>query len=367
MGTVSKDQGGSAFAAITFPRLGHFRPMHLMGKLHRNAISGEVRMRGAEKFPDYGLVDLYTRPVLANTFGQYVTDEYLFRPVPLAHRTWIYHTYFREQVQTESPSEIAMLKMALSERCIDAPIDAGRWSPIMCFAWTTLATSLTGNYIIVVPAVFCFFALYLLSQLANAPGWYKYERIVSLPLRLAFLGLVFWQVSTSDVVAVIGTVLVVLLSAVDFALGDLSQLLSYRHLCAYEVLSMLPNRVLICQRRGAAHFEDTFGDRGLVPEAISGMGSWARSFTLIADMHGLLFELRPMSQADWQALRIRIDTNRKVPPFVGLDIYSDHCQTAREREAQLKAMRLGAGERADTDKYKGPPMMQLTQSFTQGA
>jgi len=363
MGVVNKE---AAFGAITFARCPHFHPTHLMGKLYRRAISGEVRMCGAEDFPDYGLVDLYTRPVLESTFGQYVTDEYLFRPVPLAHRTWIYHTYFREQLQTKSPSEIAMLEMALSERCIDAPMDAGRWSPVMCFAWTALATSLTGNYFIVVPAIVCFALLYLLSKLSNSPGWYKYERIVSFPLRFAFLAFVFMQVDTSDAVAVIGAALVVLFSAIDVIWGDISQLFAYRHLCAYDVLSVLPNRVLICQRRGAAHLEDTFGDRGLVPEAITGIGSWARTFTMIADIHGLLFELRPMSQADWQALRIRIDTGRKPPLFVGLDVYTHKCKTAREREAQLQAMRLGVGQRVDTDKYAGPPMMRLT-NFSQPA
>merc|ERR1712094_44902 len=55
-------------------------------------------------------------------------DCYLFKPIPMMYRTWIYHDFFRQGKQLTGPT--AGAKVVLNWRCIDAPVNvaAGRQS-----------------------------------------------------------------------------------------------------------------------------------------------------------------------------------------------------------------------------------------------
>lgn len=54
---------------------------------------------------------------------------------PLMYRTWIYHdTIVKVSKIGQSHDENGVLRHVLSQRCIDAPINGGRSSPLMCLA-----------------------------------------------------------------------------------------------------------------------------------------------------------------------------------------------------------------------------------------
>ncbi|OLP93923.1 hypothetical protein AK812_SmicGene24098 [Symbiodinium microadriaticum] len=64
--------------------------------------------------------------------------------------------------------------------------------------------------------------------------------------------------------------------------AEVFSLWSYRFECSYKVLDELPDRVFLCSRRGAAHLDDVMGARL----------AWDPRYSLIADIRGLLCELR---------------------------------------------------------------------------
>ncbi|CAE7747140.1 unnamed protein product, partial [Symbiodinium sp. CCMP2456] len=78
---------------------------------------------------------------------------------------------------------------------------------------------------------------------------------------------------------------------VDFVFGDMFMLWSYRFECSYKVLDELPDRVFLCSRRGAAHLDDVMGARLAISTEVTG-SAWDPRYSLIADIRGLLCELR---------------------------------------------------------------------------
>merc|ERR1719188_2476451 len=160
-----------------------------------------------------------------------------------------------------------MVKYVLNQHVIDAPVKAGRWSPLMSYVPGALGASLTGNHFVAVLSVGLLFVLYGLARIFNSPSLYRYGRVVSLPARIAWFILVILQLdSIKDALNVIGFIIALGAFVVDLILGDLATVLDYRYTCNYEVIRILPNRVFICKRKGAAHYEDEFGSRGEVHE-----------------------------------------------------------------------------------------------------
>merc|ERR1740123_2045900 len=95
----------------------------------------------------------------------------------------------------------------------------------------------------------------------NIPERYWYVRLWSLPMRVSFLGVIAWRLlaAESNAMAFIAFLACMALYAVDFVLGDLSAVQNYRHHCSYEVIRILPNRVILCKRHGAAHYAEENG------------------------------------------------------------------------------------------------------------
>merc|ERR1719277_499494 len=158
-------------------------------------------------------------------------------------------------------------------------------------------------------------------------------------MRLAFLYLICVRVQVANAMAIFGYCVAAALMIVDFFAGDLQTLMWYRLNCSYEIIKILPNRVFICRRHGASHQEDVFGGRGRVAESITGLGAWQRSFYIIADIHGVLAELRPVNRETWLSIYDeQCDTSRPLS-FQGVDVFTeDHPAIgafgARYRERQ---------------------------------
>jgi len=329
----------SGFGVISFRRMRHWDASALMGTCSRSFITGEVHLRNMADFPDYSIVDLYSRHQLSGGVSSHAADGYLFRPVPLAYRTWIYHSFFQEKKGFEDTSESGMMSRVLAERCIDAPVGAGRWSPVMSSVPMALATCLMGDLALAVSGILLVFAVYYITASTNTPSLYRYTRPISLPARACFVCILLLRVQFSDVVAIIGLVVAIAAFLNDLLMGDLKAVQNYRHMCSYEILRVLPKRVFVCRRNGAAHLEDEFGSRGVVSPDISGIGSWEQTYSLIADMHGILVELRPMSEEDWARLRVEYEQRRQGMSFAGLDVYNDKMPSAYKLDEATAIMK----------------------------
>jgi len=308
----------------------------LMGTAWRSSMTGQVHIPPEElkQFPNFSVVDLWTRePRLSGTLEHYNKDEYLFRPVPLLYRTWIYHYYYTTKHVHPEPDEHGMMKSVLEHMCIDARTHAGRWSSLVFVAPGVFFTCTTGNMAVVVPGLFLVAIIFAVDRLANTPAQYGFTRVYTSFVRLPYFILCLVHLGQS-VFAAIGLTIAIFLLGLDIFFGDFEMLRNSRLNCQYEVIRALPNRVLVCRRHGAVQNEKIYGLRGQVDECVSGVATWATNMYLIADIQGLLVELRPMSEKEWVKLnnvyQILCTSNtqaakagKKMPSYYGLDTYSD--------------------------------------------
>merc|ERR1712151_839413 len=122
----------------------------------------------------------------------------------------------------------------------------------------------------------------------------------------------------------VGFIIAIILAAVDFIAGDLNELRNYKLVCSYEIFDILSERIYVCRRKGAQHLEEVYGSRGIVNELITGK-TWNSSFHLIADIHGILMELRPMTPDDWWLIKREFHHKQAPMYFIGLDVFDKRC------------------------------------------
>lgn len=310
---------------LTFHRAESQDANTFMGTARRSAITGVVHLLADGVWPSFDVADLWTRGDITGNLRQFEAEQHLFLPIPMAYRSWIYHDlYLQKKVLLGKDKEHAMVTAALSARCIDVHnISAGRWSPLMCYGPMVLLTCLTGDMFTVIPGVLTVMVLYIGSQATNKPGYYRYARLMVLPFRIAFLVVMIMRMMQASFVSIFGFVAALVLILVDFIAGDLQSLMWYRLNCSYEIIKILPNRVFICRRNGASHQEECFGARGRVAESITGLGAWQRSFYIIADIHGVLTELRPVKRETWHQIYDEQCATARPLSFGALDVLSE--------------------------------------------
>jgi len=133
------------------------------------------------------------------------------------------------------------------------------------------------------------------------------------------------------------------LLAYDFFIGDMKALGSIAWLCSYRVLRILPNRVFICRKEGAAFLTERDTGRR-VSEIVSGCGFFDE-MVVIAEVRGLVVQLQPMNRDDWmKCWESRSESGRPVS-FVGLDVFNKDRHSIFEIEGQTKSLNpVGAAE-----------------------
>lgn len=305
----------------------------LMGRCVRSPITGEVHLKSSpsqQEHGDFQVIDLFTRRRLGGGVEALSTDKYLFKPVPLLYRTWIYHFLYNAGKVVTGDSAMdqdAMVKHVLSYKCIDRPtVSAGRWSPSMVYVPLSLASTLTNDYALVGFTTFVLVILFGISYCMNTPDTYRYGRLGTTALRVIYLlGLLIWLGSSSfdDGVAILGWLVVFGLCAADLFVGDVAMATCYWMHCQYDVVRCLPNRVFVCRRTGAAGTQLPGAKTEKIDEKVTGMGRWDPTYSLIMDLQGLLVELLPMTLLDWEALSDTFRMTSKPPYYVGIDAYND--------------------------------------------
>merc|ERR1719361_1687712 len=130
------------------------------------------------------MVDLLRRPQVSSNLAVLKADPYLFRPIPLPYRTWIFHqTATDSDVVAPGTDGSGLMRMALEQLCIDRAITAGRWSSMMTFVPLVPAIGLTSDLAVVIVTILVTFALYATSAWSNNARAYRYERAFSLCIR----------------------------------------------------------------------------------------------------------------------------------------------------------------------------------------
>jgi len=303
----------------------------LMGCAHRSPITGEITMRNIEDIPDFFVVDLLERQRLPQEVQDLAEDPYIFRPVPLKYRTWLYHEAWRRstmptvRVQGSAKHEHQMIMYTLSLPTIDAPIRAGRYSTLTFFVVGVFMSALARDSTLTLGAMLLLYLMYGISVGTNSPKHYRLERLITAPFRLGFFALLVIPINFNSVVGAVCRLATALLLVADVLVGDLSVFRNVKFMCTHQVMRILPNRVYVCNRIGAEFIEKAFGERGEVPECIAGFRPWKRCHSLVADVGGIICELRPMSAEDWLLVAEEWSMGGGRPlPYVCLGAFAEY-------------------------------------------
>jgi hypothetical protein len=307
----------------------------IVGKAHRHAVTGKVVMKDMSRIPDFCIADLWTRGMIGGSTEALTHDPYIFRTVPMPIRTWIYHHMYRVGTilgeKDGGFEEDVMIKSVLKMSCVDAFVSGGKWAPVLLHIPMLFFLSLSCDVACAFVGIFVVLITLTLTFAMNIPYWYRFCRVFSFPLRLTLLIFIVGSMASAEDIGgmqIIGYILGAVTCIVDLLVGDVGFLLSQRLLCTYEVIKTLPNRLFICRRHGAAHSRDIIGKSLPVNEKLTGMGAWQDDFALIADVKGLIMELRPMGLADWKMMADEAAGNENlIHHFVGLDVYSPGAAT----------------------------------------
>jgi len=329
-----------ANAQIKLDRASERDAGNLMGKSSRNILSGNVQLKGLFCLADYVVADLWTRKWIDGSVDQFVKDPYLFKPVPMPVRTWMYHFFFSDGkvIGKSGSGENGMITHVLEQHAIDAFVNSGMWSPVKVYIPMLLFLTISGDMTAVLFGAFATVLCILIAWLCNSPRLYRLTRLIHFPVRVVFLVILIGQLSPEEEVAesaedlnqeewalkLPGLLVAILCIVIEMILGEGAMIMAYKLTCNYEVLKILPNRLFICKRHGAADLDAITGYRRTpVSERVTGMGAWEKDYALIADLKGLIVELRPMNRQDWQLIHLERQLDElKVHKFVGIDIYS---------------------------------------------
>lgn len=333
-----------------------------MGKAWRNPITGTVKIKQIGAFQDFCVADLWTRYGLSGTPDQLSKDPYLFRPIPMTMRTWIYHHLFRAGsiLGGESGSaEDGVMRHVLEMHCIDEQAQAGgKWAPVVLHVPMILCLCIAADISASFGAI-CMLALTIsIYCLANSPKFYRFSRLATFPIRLA---LIYWLIARMGVKADVeepsmmvslGFIVALIFCIAEIVAGDIGSLIAYRLHCSYEIVKTLPNRIFICRRLGAAHSQTEDSRSNGVSEKITGMGSWQEDFALIADVKGLIVELRPMSLEDWKLVTMeKQEKEDMIHRYIGLDVYSPGAATIDALSAAMDEMKKMAERKKDKKEW----------------
>lgn len=330
--------GSGQFATdMTIERVNFPDVNGLLGRLHRNPITGQVFLKEVEAWRDFHLVDTWTSAILVAGPEQHAENPYLFKPRALNLRTWIYHSTFRKAKDDFriGGSEEAFLTDALAYRCVDRPVSGGLWSPTMVYFPLVPLTLLADDSSVFLFAAFILFFSLLVGIFSNSHTYYWWARCISLPARLAFMVLVLVR-SSGGAIQLLGYMITLFGALLDLILGDLMAFNSMKMQCSYDVLKTLPNQVLVCHRIGLRDRMAEGQSRQALPEKLIGMKDPGDgSMCLIANVQGLLVELVPMSSEDAYILS---DEHQKRAQFadlgnlkfVGVDLLSQEHRTLED-------------------------------------
>jgi len=364
--SVPEHQGSGDIGVLDIKRITDRGIGALMGKAWRNPITGQVQIKATGSFQDFCVADLWTRYGLHGTTTQLSEDPYLFCPVPMTMRTWIYHHLFRQNFQTsgdDGPNENAMIEYVLGMHCIDDQARAGgKFSPILLHAPMIFVLSLAADINATIVAVIMLALNISITRLLNTPRFYRICRIVTFPGRLAFI---FWLLArmgasgekeNASMMMTLGFLVAIFFCIAEIVAGDIGSLIAYRLHCSYEVIKVLPNRIFICRRHGAAHSQDT-ASRLQISEKITGMGFWQDDLALIADVKGLIVELQPMGIKEWETIFVEKQENEDmVHRYIGLDVFSPGQATidalmAANEENQMLAQKNAKQQQFNKDMH----------------
>lgn len=324
-----------------------------MGHAHRSVVTGEVFITyPGDRLQDFAFADLWTRDAIFGTFDKLATDRFLFKVVPLKYRTWIYHENHRKGIMKTysdtNDNEYAQIRAVLEAPCIDSEIGAGRISSIPAIAIACLATPLTGDILFTLILSLALLIVAGIGMLLNEPRLYRYTRFFTFPLRAGVVCVIFAIVAGSRGLSLVAGWFSVCVLIMDSMYYDISLLYYYGMTCTYEVMRVLPNRVFVCRRTGGGYEDEDHYHLNTTPvvhEDVSGFAEWYSSMAILADVMGMIVELKPTSPEEWESLSVAMRSADPIP-FFAVNCFNAACMSGGEylrQQAESELIRKSAG------------------------
>lgn len=332
-----------------------------MGKAHRNFVTGEICLRKVEPTTDFRIIDLYRRAKVSGSPEQLAEDPYLFKPVIMPMRTWIYHDLHRSKKLMMGTDENGMVKYVMNLPCIDANVSTGHWSPLVCYMPGVLFCALTKDQNTVGSSLLVAVTMSVVGNMCNYASQYRMARYYTMPIRLLHFVIVCLAFAshTEDFVATVGYILCFGSILFDVVSGDLAKASSFRFWCKYNTLRELPNRVFICRREGASHLEELQGLSRPIDAIVHGMGIWQRRRWMLAcEICGVICKLEPITAPEWRTMWEHCVRNGTTCTYLGMDLFDQTTpemypydeKTEEANRRQHKNMLSGSlGEPIDDD------------------
>jgi len=298
-----------------------------MGKVFRNFVTGEIALKKVSPNTDFRIVDLYRRSRVIGTPENLAADPYLFKPVIMPMRTWIYHDLHRSKKLLSGTDENGMVKYVMNTSVIDANIATGHFSPLVCYMPGVLFCALTKDQNTVGSSVLVAATMCVVGNMTNYSTQYRMARYYTIPIRMIHVLIVllsFFNTQSDDLVAFVGFLLTFASIILDIVNGDYSKLTSFRFWSYFETVRELPRRVFLCRRVGAAHLEETQGFAREIDVKIHGMGTWQkRRWMMCCELCGVICRLEPISKQEWVTMWEASIKDGTVYTYVGLDLFDD--------------------------------------------
>mmetsp|Transcript_6278 Transcript_6278/g.11771 ORF Transcript_6278/g.11771 Transcript_6278/m.11771 type:complete len:492 (-) Transcript_6278:69-1544(-) len=317
----------------------------MMGKVRRNPFTGEIIVKHHHWFPNFHILDVANRKELPSNRAALEEDPYLYRAVPMLYRSWIYQGLFSlgdVSISGKAHDSHGILKMALGFRCLDVPVASNRWSPAVFYVLISILSAIPGDTALFwVSMILTLFTIGV-SNRYNLPLHYSVDRKISLPFRIAYTAFPLIRIQWADwaIFKIVAAVLCTILAIADLILGDAIIIRAFRFNASYEIQKALGNRVYVCKRIGGEQAKQ-FGFSIGVDPSVSGLETWTSEHIMIADIEGMIMELRPMRIKDWiqaeAALEQQQGHGSELIPlvFTGLDLVEHPGGEGEEHKTML--------------------------------
>mmetsp|Transcript_26979 Transcript_26979/g.62761 ORF Transcript_26979/g.62761 Transcript_26979/m.62761 type:complete len:457 (-) Transcript_26979:59-1429(-) len=291
-----------------FPATGSY-----MGRCWRNPITAKLVLKKVNPANDFRVIDLFTRTRIVGTPEELYRDPYLYKPVIMSLRTWMYHDFFRQKKLVATADENGMVKFVLNLSCIDANINSGQQSSVLYYMPMVMLTAFTKDSAAVASSLIALVALGIIAFICNSTQLYSRARFYGMPLRAAHLGVLIWVLISGqwDSLELFGFAATFIFILLDVVQGDIHLFSTYRFWCRYSIVRELPMRCFICRRHGAAHLEELTGHKQKIPSTVHGISTWLKEYSYIVELCGTLCQLERISLKEWRQLQ-RDNEDKKV-------------------------------------------------------
>ena len=290
------------------------------GLCQRDEFTGKVYFKERADASDFQLVDTFYRgfPIIGSS-EEMVKDPYLFKPVAMPFRSWAYQERCKDTSEDGKSKEehlVDSLMMKCDDRNLIHEGGLGTWSPFMTYSWLLFPLTCMKDTFVLSVAVAIFLVLLVLTRLCNTPRLYRFIRVLSIPPRAVLAYLCFEKFDDNlkeqgQWLAYFMTIAVLSVMVVDFLIGDMMMLYSFvygRRLYVHHKLS--PN-VFLCSEKvpGWKQVGKKYKDvqyeamKKKMPRKDIWGDLWQKDTMLIAEIHGVICQLKFVYMENWYVLK----------------------------------------------------------------